>query len=57
MIEHFAKRLPHVKDLRLHSLINVQSKTTAHTIIQNPLQNAHYTPLHYYITVKPYLQR
>ena len=53
MTAHHAKGLPHVKYLRLHSRINLHTKTTVPAIMQRDHQNAQYKPLHYYVSVQP----
>ena len=56
MTAHHAKIPPHVKYLRLHSCINLHTKTTAHAIIQEARQNTQYTPLHYCVYIQTYVQ-
>ena len=56
MTENRTKSPPYVKYLRLHSRINLHTKTTTRTITQEVLQNAQHTSLHYYVSVQTYAQ-
>ena len=49
------KCLPHVNPLRLNSRTNLHTKIPPHTIIKISPTEAYHKPLHYQISVQPYM--